>query len=77
MNKVQEPIETYNQVGLGFGNYVDTKVNQIKNIELPKISMPQTHPQTLGEKVGEGLDKFKHILPRPANSGLSNSLLNQ
>ena len=60
-----------------FGNYVDTKVNQIKNIELPKISMPQTHQQTLGEKVGEGLDKFKHILPRPANSGLSNSLLNQ
>ena len=25
MNKVQEPIETYNQVGLGLGNYIETR----------------------------------------------------
>ncbi len=38
------------------GNYLDSKINQVKNIQLPTIG----HTQTLGEKISDGLSKIKH-----------------
>lgn len=38
------------------GNYLDSKINQVKNIHMPTLG----HTPTLGEKIGEGLSKIKH-----------------
>lgn len=57
-----------------FGNYIDQKVNQVKNFEIPKINNP-FHQPTLGERVGEGLQKIQSLSPKPAATGISNTLL--